>query len=148
MDSLATVPQTFAPFFLPVDAPSIPAMPIPPRIHVCVEDDGVREMISLLLTDAGYYVTDQDVVTWLVENASTLVPPKVMILDAWPLRQPNTAAMARAQLGKQSAAVVLLVDTPQPPAITDQFGAIATLPLCFTLDDLVFAVEQGCQMAL
>jgi hypothetical protein len=70
---------------------------------------------------------------------------EVLILDAWPLRHADAAAQAHAQLAAQSAAVVLLVDSPYPTYLAAQFGAVAILPLLFTPHDLVTAVRQGAQ---
>lgn len=43
----------------------------------------------------------------------------------------------------QPAAVVLLLDSPPLIPLVAQLGAIATLPLLFTLNDLITAVQQG-----
>jgi hypothetical protein len=108
-----------------------------------MENAGVRELIRLMLVDAGYIVTDLDMVTWLVGDAHVELCPEVVILDAWPLRYREAATLAHAQLVKRPAAVVLLADSTPPAHLADQFGAVATLPLLFTLHNLVTAVQQG-----
>jgi hypothetical protein len=80
---------------------------------------------------------------WLVMDPILGPLPEVLILDAWPLRHADAAVQAHARLAAQPAAVVLLVDSPQSAHLAAQLGAVATLPLLFTLQDLVSAVQQG-----
>ena len=54
-----------------------------------------------------------------------------------------TVRQAQARLAAQTAAVVLLVDSPQLAHLAAKLGAASTLPLLFTLHDLVTAVQQG-----
>jgi hypothetical protein len=115
----------------------------PTRVLICLGNVGVRELIGLLLADAGCTITGMDVWPWLVGDPISGPPPEVLILDAWPLRHADAVTQARARLAAQPAAVVLLVDSPQPVRLTAQLGAVATLPLLFTLQDLVTAVQQG-----
>ena len=118
----------------------------PTHVLICVGNAGVRELIGLLLADAGYAVTGMDVAPWLIGDALPGPPPEVLILDAWPLRHADAAIQAHARLATQAAALVLLVDSPQPAQLADQFGAVATLPLSFTLHDLVTAMQQSSQV--
>jgi hypothetical protein len=112
-------------------------------VLVCVENAGVRELIHLLLVDAGCVVADMDVWPWLGGDPISGPPPEVLILDAWPLRHADAATQAQARLAAQPAAVVLLVDSLQPIQLAAELGAVATLPLLFTLHDLVTAVQRG-----
>ena len=115
----------------------------PISVLICVADAGVRQLIGLLLANEGYGVTSMDVLSWIGGDPIPMPPPEVLILDAWPLRHADAAAQARARLASQPAAVVLLLDSLQPAQIADQLGAVATLPLLFTLEDLITAVQQG-----
>lgn len=126
----------------PMSAPSA-TVAQPTFVLICVEDIGVREMISLLLADAGCAVAAMDVWLWLAGNPIAEPPPEVLILDAWPLRHVAAAAQAYARLAAQPAAVVLLADSPQAAQLAARLGAIATLPLLFSLCDLVTSVQQG-----
>jgi hypothetical protein len=120
-----------------------PAVVRPTRVLICVHNAGVRELIGLLLADAGCAVTDMDVTPWLAGDSIPGPPCEVLILDAWPLRYADVATQAHARLVAQPAALVLLMDSPQPAQLADQLGAVATLPLLFTLQDLVSAVQLG-----
>jgi hypothetical protein len=115
----------------------------PFHVLVCVENTGVRELMRLMLVDAGHIVTGLDLATWLVGDAHVGLRPEVAILDAWPLRYREAVTLAHAQLVKRPAAVVLLADSTPPAHLADQFSAVATLPLLFTLYDLVTAVQQA-----
>ena len=130
--------------------PLVSPMPItrvagqrPTRVLICMGNAGVRELIGLLLADAGCAITEMDVTPWLAGEPIAGPPCGVLILDAWPLRHADAATQARARLAAQPAALVLLMDSPQPAHLADQLGAVATLPLLFTLQDLVSAVQQG-----
>jgi DNA-binding NtrC family response regulator len=113
------------------------------RVLICVQSEGVRELIRLILADAGYAVAAMDVLCWLIGNPTPEPPPEVLILDAWPLRHADAMLQAQARLAAQPAAVVLLVDSPQLAHLAAKLGAASTLPLLFTLHDLVTAVQQG-----
>ena len=115
----------------------------PTRVLICVGNAGVRELIGLLLADAGCMIADMDVWPWLDGDPIPGPPAEVLILDAWPLRHARAATQAQARLAAQPAAVVLLVDNLQPVQLAAQLGVVATLPLLFTLHDLVTAVQQG-----
>jgi hypothetical protein len=115
----------------------------PTRVLICLGNAGVRELIGLLLADAGCAVTEMDVTPWLADEPIAGLPCEVLILDAWPLRHADAATQARARLAAQPAALVLLMDSPQPAQLADQLGAVATLPLLFTLQELVSAVQLG-----
>jgi hypothetical protein len=112
-------------------------------VLICVGDAGVRQLIGLLLANEGYGITSMDVLSWLGGDPIPEPPPEVLILDAWPLRHADAATQARARLASQSTAVVLLLDSMQPAQIAGQLGAVATLPLLFSLQDLITAVQQG-----
>jgi hypothetical protein len=112
-------------------------------VLICVENVGVRELIGLLLADAGCAVATMNVWPWLAGNPIPAPPPEVLILDAWPLRHADAATLAHARLAAQPAALVLLADSPQSAQLAARLGAVATLPLLFTLHDLVTAVQQG-----
>jgi hypothetical protein len=115
----------------------------PTRVLICVGNAGVRELIHLMLADAGCAVAGMDVRPWLGGDPIPGPTPEVLILDAWPLRHADAATQAHARLAAQPAAVVLLVDSLQPVQLAAELGAVATLPLLFTLHDLVAAVQQG-----
>jgi hypothetical protein len=119
----------------------------PTRVLICVGNAGVRELIGLLLADAGCVVASMDVWPWLVGDSIAGPLPEVLILDAWPLRHADAATQACARLTAQPAAVVLLMDSLQPIQLAAQLGAVATLPLLFTLHDLIAAVQHGAQAA-
>jgi hypothetical protein len=69
--------------------------------------------------------------------------PTVPILDTWPLQHTNAIGPARMRLAAEPAALVLLTDNLAPTQLTDELGAVAILPLCFSLHDLVTAVRLG-----
>jgi hypothetical protein len=123
-------------------APHVRVVP-PTRVLICVGNTGVRELIGLLLADAGCAVTSTDVWLWLAGSPIPGPPSEVLILDAWPLRHADAATQAHARLAGRTAALVLLVDSPLSVQLAAELGAVATLPLLFTLDDLVAAVQQG-----
>ena len=113
------------------------------QVLICVENAGVRELMSILLADAGCTVTGMDVESWLIGDPIPEPSPEVLILDAWPLRHADAANQAHARLAAQPAALVLLMDSPQPAQLADQLGAIAILPLLFTLQNLATAVQRS-----
>jgi DNA-binding NtrC family response regulator len=115
----------------------------PIHVLICVENAGVRELISILLADAGCTTTGMDVESWLIGDPIPEPSPKVLILDAWPLRHDDAANQAQARLAAQPAALVLLLDSPQPAQLADQLGAVTILPLLFTLQNLVTAVQRS-----
>ena len=113
------------------------------RVLICMGNAGVRQLIGMLLADVGYAVTEMDVTPWLAGEPIAGPPCGMLILDAWPLRHADAATQARAPFAAQPAALVLLMDSPQPAHLADQLGAVATLPLLITLQDLVSAVQHG-----
>jgi hypothetical protein len=115
----------------------------PPRVLVCVEHKGVRELISLMLAHMGCTVAGMRVMAWLAGDPIPGACPAVLILDTWPLRHADAIGQARLRLAAQPAALVLLSDNPAPAQLVDELGAVATLPLCFNLHDLVAAVQMG-----
>ncbi len=115
----------------------------PTRVLICIENTGVRQLIGLMLEDAGCAVATMDVLPWLNADSIPALRPDVLILDAWPLRHAEAVTQAHARLVAQPVAVILLVDSLQPIQVTAELGAIATLPLLFTLHDLVTAVQEG-----
>lgn len=117
----------------------------PIHVLICMENAGVCELIGLLLADAGCMATSMDVTAWLIGDPIPGPSPEVLILDAWPLRYANAATQAHIRLAAQPAALVLLLDNQQPTQFADQFSAITTIPMLFTLENLVTAVQQGSQ---
>jgi hypothetical protein len=115
----------------------------PPRVLVCVEHRGVRELINLMLAHIGCTVAGMRVMAWLAGDPIPGACPAVLILDTWPLRHADAIGQARMRLAAQPAALVLLSDNPAPAQLADELGAVATLPLCFNLHDLVAAVQLG-----
>ena len=113
------------------------------RVLVCVDHAGVGELIRLQLEYIGCTVAGMNVMDWLVGKPIPGGRSAVLILDTWPLRHADAASQARARLAAEPVALVLLSDSPQPADLAVQFGAIATLPLLFTLHDLVTAIQQG-----
>src|SRR5687768_9490969 len=75
----------------------------PVRVLICVQSVCVRELIGLLLVDAGYTVATIDVLGGLDGDPTPEPESEVLILDAWPLRHADAAAQAHAQLAAQSA---------------------------------------------
>ena len=130
------------PLISPMPAPSAAGVR-PTRVLICVCNAGVSELIGLMLADAGCMVINMDVMPWLAGDPLPGPPSEVLILDAWPLRYSDAATQAYARLTAQPAALVLLMDSPQPAQLADQLGAVATLPLLFTLQDLVSAVRRA-----
>jgi hypothetical protein len=55
----------------------------------------------------------------------------------------DAANQAHARLAAQPAALILLMDSPQPGQLADQLGAVTILPLLFTLQNLVTAVQRS-----
>jgi len=126
----------------PMSAPRV-TVTRPTHVLICLGNAGVRGLIGLLLADAGCVVTDMDVWPWLDGDPIAGPPAEVLILDAWPLRHAGAVTQAYARLAAQPAAVILLVDSPQPVQLAAELGAVATLPLLFTLHDLVITVQQA-----
>jgi len=128
-----------------LDLPTkMPAAGIPPPcVLICVDDAGVRQLIGLMLAHTGCTATGTDVAAWLGGKPTPGPRPTVLLLDAWPLRHAEVASQARVRLAAEPAALVLLVDSPRPTQLATQLGAIASLPLLFSLDDLVTAVQQA-----
>lgn len=52
----------------------------PTRVLICVENAGVRELMRLMLADAGCAVAAMEVWPWLVGDPSLGPPPDVVIL--------------------------------------------------------------------
>jgi hypothetical protein len=115
----------------------------PPRVLVCVEHEGVRELIGLMLAHTGCTVAGMGVMAWLGGAPIPGARPAVLILDTWPLQHAGAIGQARIRLAAEPGALVLLSDNPAPAQLVDQLGAVATLPLCFNLHDLVAAVHMG-----
>jgi len=113
------------------------------HVLVCMSDRGVGELIHLLLADAGYEVTERDLLIWLSEQNGTYPPADVIMLDAWPLRGQDALRRAERQLSRHPAPLILLVDGPSTNPVTQRLDASASLPLLFTQDELMLAVETA-----
>jgi hypothetical protein len=116
---------------------------MPLGVLICVNDGDVSELIRLLLIDAGYTAASLDLFAWFEGSTRPDPSPDITILDAWPLRHPDMASRALAQLIMQPARLILLVDGQQAIHLADDLGAIATLQLMFTRDELITAVQQA-----
>jgi hypothetical protein len=129
---------------IPVDHPTrTRADQTPPRVLICVEHRGVRELIGLMLAHMGCTVADMSVMAWLAGDSIPGARPAVLILDTWPLQDADAIGQVRIRLAADPAALVLLSDSPVPAHLTDELNAVATLPLCFSLHALVAAVQLG-----
>jgi hypothetical protein len=116
---------------------------MPLGVLICVNDGDVSELIRLLLIDAGYAAASLDLYAWFEGITRPDPSPDILLLDAWPLRHPDMARRALAQLTVQSARLILLIDGQQAAQLADDLGATATLQLMFTRDELIMAVQQA-----
>jgi DNA-binding response OmpR family regulator len=113
------------------------------RVLVCVNDAGLRGLICLALTEAGYTVAGMTVGTWLAEDACADRPADIIILDGWPLRPPASTLGVQRRLSMKRLTLILLTDGPLTLALIEPLGAAAHLPLPFTVDALLAAVHQA-----
>jgi hypothetical protein len=115
----------------------------PPRVLICVGNASIRELISLLLAHVGCAVAGMEVMDWLMGRHIPGPRPAVLLLDARPLRQIHAVEQARARLAAEPTTLVLLSDIPLSSQLIDELGAVATLPLRFTLHALITAVQPS-----
>jgi hypothetical protein len=115
-----------------------------PRVLICVQDSGVSDLLELELEVLGCSASSIPFFDWMDGSDA---PYDAIILDAWPLRHAEALARARVRLAAQPAALILLADTPSQADPSHQLGAVATLPLFFSLQILERTVRQAARVA-
>ena len=119
---------------------------MPLQVLICMSNDGVGEMLRLLLHDAGYIATTLNLFDWLEGITCSDLPPDIIFVDAWPLRRPEAAKRAQGKLDGSVTGLILLIDGSETALLAQQLGASATLPLLFSRNELVTVMAQACQV--
>ncbi len=113
------------------------------RILLVDDDDGIRQVVSVFLTDEGYEIRgapDGQVALEVLEQFQ----PDIILLD---LRMPIMDGWEFAKLYRElpgpHAPIVAFVAALHPRAVQQEIGAASLLEKPFDLEDLLTALDQA-----
>ena len=112
------------------------------RVLVVDDDDGIRDFVTLVLSDEGYEVVGVPNGAAALEALDSLQPGVILLDTRMPVMDGVTFAQTYRSRPDQHAPIIVLTAASDPDHIAREMAADAVLQKPFDLDDLLDLVSR------